>query len=187
MAEACEVLGWTDEGKKAPARVTRYRLAQVEKTLGVRLLYGLGKRGSAVWTTMSALRHAGLVDDMGEVLGVTSEELRELNDRMAALEKCVRLVSAELARLGASQSEVTGQIARYFAVVGEYDHRRFREIMSRDLPASERTNEKRLPGRPKGRRDLSPRKKMRKRKKKTRAVKCATLDAVPTVGESVVE
>lgn len=173
MSEAAEVLGWSSEGRRNPTRVTRYRLEQVEKTLGVKLLFGLGKTGSRAWTTMNALRHAGLVDDVHEVLGVTASELRAMSDRVASLEKCVRLLSAELARLGASQSEVTNQIARYFTVVGEYDHRRFRAIVSGELPTSPNSGTKRLPGRPKGRRDLSPRKPPRKtKKKKSRTTRC---------------
>lgn len=175
MAEAAKVLGWDAEGKRNPVRVTRYRLAQVERTLGVRVLFGVA-RGKQTWTTMNALRHAGLVDDVGEVLGMTANELRELRDRVAVLERCVRLVSAELSRLGTSQAEVTSQIARYFAIVSEYDHRRFREIVSGALPTSERTGEKRLPGRPKGRRDLSPRKSPRRKKRKKSRSKRDALD-----------
>lgn len=183
MSEAADVLGWSAEPVRNPTRVTRYRLAQVERALGVRLLFGVA-RGKRTWTTMNALRHAGLVDDVGEVLGVTANELRELRERVAVLERCLRLVSAEMSRLGTSQSNICDQLARYFAIVGEYDHRRFREIMAGTLPASDRTGEKRLPGRPKGRRDLSPRKSPRKTKKKNHARQGVALDAADSPVES---
>lgn len=149
MEEAAVVLGWA-EGNNA-ARNTRDRLRRVQRALGVRVLWGAGRQGVRAWTTFSALRDAGLVDDMRLTLGEVGEQVREYLARLSAVEKCIRLLAAEVAKLT--------------RVVGADSSRFSAENMEKVLPSSPLTGARRLPGRPKGSKDRAPRKSRKRRKK----------------------
>ncbi len=168
MTEAASVLGWTDG--KHPDRNTLGRLRRIQQAVGVRLVFGGGKQGRTSWTSLSALRHAGLVDDFAELLGETGVELRLMVERIDALEKCVRLMAIELGRLD--------QRVRTTLVDASTQEIGFREFILPHLPNAkqgELANEsKRLPGRPKGARSKNPgkrrKKEIRRRSKKRNAV-----------------
>lgn len=167
MAEAAVMLGWTTV--KNPERSTRERLRRMGRACGVRLLFGGGKHGAQTWTTMSALRHGGLVDDFAELMGETGVELRALSARIEAVEKCVRLLATALGRMDAK-------------LEGE-ENSSFRAFVLPHLPDAAQGDGKRLPGRPRGtknRHEVVQKQKLRRKKrgKKAKAVVQLTQDDV---------
>lgn len=99
MAECAAVLGWTD--CKNPARTTVTRLQRFEKQLDFKLVHsGIG-RGHKSWTTYSALRKAGLIDDEGTMADTVAVAMQSTLDRLHAIEVLCRSLGRTLVLLDA--------------------------------------------------------------------------------------
>lgn len=146
------VLGWCVGPNSA--RNTRDRLRRLERALGLRVLWGAGKQGLRAWTTFSALRSAGLIDDMRITLGELGEQVREFLDRVELVERCLRLLAAEMSKVTRRLDAATSGNLREGVV----------ENVFGVLPPSSTSGETRLPGRPRGSKDRKPRKPRRKRR-----------------------
>ena len=97
MAECAAVLGWTE--CKNPARTTVSRLLRFEKQLDFKLVHSGVGRGHKSWTTYSALRKAGLIDDEGTMADTVAVAMKSTLDRLHALEVLCRSISRTLVLL----------------------------------------------------------------------------------------
>lgn len=94
MADVAVLLGWT-EGKH-PARAARERLRRLQDSIGVRILYRGGGSGNPTFTTYTALRHAGLLDDFGEAYRTIVPAIDSLAERLTAAEQRARHLARAL-------------------------------------------------------------------------------------------
>lgn len=93
MAEAAQVLGWTNEGHRDAARTTLHRLKRYSARLGEPIVHcGLG-RGNKSWTTYAALRKAGLLDDEGRVADTVAAAMQDTLARLDAAERTARVLA----------------------------------------------------------------------------------------------
>lgn len=97
MAECAAVLGWTE--CKNPARTTVSRLLRFEKQLDFKLVHSGVGRGHKSWTTYSALRKAGLIDDEGTMADTVAVAMASTLDRLHAIEVLCRSMSRTLVLL----------------------------------------------------------------------------------------
>jgi len=93
MAEAAQVLGWTDH--KDPARTTLQRLHRFAKRLGEPVVWAGCGRGNKAWTTYAALRKAGLIDDQGTMADTVAAAMADTLARLDAAERTLRALARQ--------------------------------------------------------------------------------------------
>lgn len=140
MLDAARLLGW-DADSPGAARNTRRRLQRLGEALGVVLLHRGGGTGNPSWTTFTALRHAGLVDDFGEAYRSIAPALEEHDRRLVALARHVRHLASVVARLVERLDALDGGTAPAPNAAGTGKRRRKRRRRRPDRLASPRRGE----------------------------------------------
>lgn len=130
LYEIADLLGWRDDGTPEQIRNrTRDRLKRVEAATGVRLVHRGGGPGNPSWVPWSALRDAGLVDDVSHAVGALREERDELAAQVIALRKSLRLLSRrvlDLEHLVAAQQLSERDVRRVRALAAKLRQRQGR-------------------------------------------------------------
>lgn len=108
MREVAHLLGWCGpDGEPEPADLLRVRrrLRRVERQLSKRLVFGGGDGGSArggggrLWTTINALRTAGLLDDWPDMTQAIKRRLDEQQELVELLDERQRGLAKSLGAL----------------------------------------------------------------------------------------
>lgn len=137
MAEAAQVLGWTDH--KDPARTTLQRLHRFAKRLGEPVVWAGCGRGNKAWTTYAALRKAGLIDDQGTMADTVAAAMADTLARLDTAERTVRVLArtcAELTRRCEALEALPGRRRRKRRPENHKGRKRASERLPRALPVT---------------------------------------------------